>query len=202
MHRTLDLLGSSALLCVLAAVLATSAAAEPLVDVEALRSMMESLREENVQMRRQMDRMQDQLTAAQEDARAARTVARELDARVHLPNVATEGPGVGEYPSQAVWQRRMGRATVQLLDLSVGVLAAAGGSNASDDELAFLQAGGHDPDPVVKVVSNNGSLRSADAAQVAAVKPAAAAMMRADLLRGGETWGKATPAAIDFWFGG
>ena len=145
MHRTLDLLGSSALLCVLAAVLATSAAAEPLVDVEALRSMMESLREENVQMRRQMDRMEDQLTAAQEDARAARTVARELDARVHLPNVATEGPGVGEYPSQAVWQRRMGRATVQLLDLSVGVLAAAGGSNASDDELAFLQAGGHDP---------------------------------------------------------
>ncbi len=45
----------------------------------------------------------------------------------------------------ALWSRRVGAANLQLLDLSVDVLAAAGGSNARDDVIEQLQGGGHDP---------------------------------------------------------
>ena len=147
MDRTTVLLRGVALACACATVGSTAPArAEGDPDAKEIRALMEALREENAEMRRQLDRMQDQLTAAREDAREARDVAHEASARAELPDVAAgDGAGLGDYPSQAVWQRRMGSATVQLLDVSMDVLAAAGWSNADDDELLFLQGGGHDP---------------------------------------------------------
>src|SRR5688572_9743918 len=45
-----------------------------------------------------------------------------------------------------LWSRPIGSAgALRLLDVSLDVLAAVGGSTASDDELELLQGGGHDP---------------------------------------------------------
>jgi hypothetical protein len=42
-------------------------------------------------------------------------------------------------------ERPVGGASLQLIDLSLDVLAAVGGSTARDDEIELLQGGGHDP---------------------------------------------------------
>ena len=130
---------AAALLCV---TLAPSATAEELVDVRALRQMIEALREDNQAMKKEMHEIRRELDVAKDEARAARDQAD--DAAVRSANELATGEAE-PYPSPALWSRRMGRANVQLLDVSLNVLAAAGGSNANDDELALLQGGGHDP---------------------------------------------------------
>lgn len=127
---------AGALLCVAL----QPAEAEERSDAESLRQMIETMREENAQMREEMQDMRRALDAAREDARAARELA--LDAGTATP---AAGPPRDPYPSAAVWSRRMGGVNLQLLDVSLDVLAAAGWSNANDEELELLQAGGHDP---------------------------------------------------------
>jgi len=145
MQCTSVLRWSVALACAALGLSAPATAGE--TDDGELRTWVEALREENARMRQQLDRMEDQLGAAREDAREARDLAHAARSGAVVPDVAAgpPGTGLGDYPSQALWQRRMGRANVQLLDVSVDVLAAAGWSNADDEELGFLQAGGHDP---------------------------------------------------------
>ena len=58
---------------------------------------------------------------------------------------ATAVPAPTATVAPAVWSRQVGTANVQLLDLSVDVLAAAGGSTARDETIEDLQGGGHDP---------------------------------------------------------
>jgi hypothetical protein len=111
--------------------------------VAALRQMMEALRQENAQMRDEMKQMQGQLESARDDARAARDLAHEASARGPLPAVSASGAETSAPP--ALLSTRLGRANLQLLDLSLDVLTAAGWSDANDDELDLLQGGGHDP---------------------------------------------------------
>jgi hypothetical protein len=47
--------------------------------------------------------------------------------------------------AQPIYATPLGRGSLQLLDLSLDVLTAVGGSTASDDELLVLQGGEHDP---------------------------------------------------------
>jgi len=54
---------------------------------------------------------------------------------------------------------------VQLLDISMDVLAAAGWSNADDEELEFLQGGGHDPN------QRGFTLQQAELSLIGAVDP-------------------------------
>ncbi|NNL68124.1 MAG: hypothetical protein HKP30_17880 [Myxococcales bacterium] len=124
----------------LCAALSPSASAEELVDVQALREMIEALRDDNQSMKQEMQEIRRELDAARDAARAASDRANDAAMRA-----GTGAGGDAAYPSAALWSRRMGRANVQLLDVSLNVLAAAGGSNANDDELALLQGGGHDP---------------------------------------------------------
>ncbi len=128
--------------CLLLMMIPLHAAAEGPRDeeIDALREMVQALKDQNLELRDQMDRMESRLENAQEEARAARDMAEERP----LPSVATAPPYAT--PSDgALWSRRVGRANLQLLDLSLSALAAAGWSNANDEELEFLQGGGHDP---------------------------------------------------------
>jgi hypothetical protein len=122
------------------------ASAEEDAALAELRQMMEALRQENARMREQMEQMHGELASAREDARAARDEAESAAARGGaMPDVAAGGGAASEAADGALLSRRVGRANLQLLDLSLDVLTAGGWSNASDDELADLQGGGHDP---------------------------------------------------------
>jgi len=59
----------------------------------------------------------------------------------------TASLGVGAQAQEApLFSRPIGGgASLQLMDVSLGALVAAGGSTADDDELEFLQGGNHDP---------------------------------------------------------
>ncbi len=51
-----------------------------------------------------------------------------------------------EAQGEELWSQPIGASgTLQLLDVSLDVLAAVGGSTARDDEIELLQGGGHDP---------------------------------------------------------
>jgi len=119
------------------------AKAEERIDMQALHRMIEALREENAQMKEEMRSVRQALDDARDEARAARDLA--IDSRKHAPEVAAESELASGYPSQDLASRRTGGVNLRLLDLSLDVLTAAGWSNADDDELALLQAGGHDP---------------------------------------------------------
>jgi hypothetical protein len=166
MTRRAAHLRGAALACAVAGLVAPASADTP-ADVAALRRMLEALQRENAEMRERMDRMEDQLASAREDARDARALARDARGAGTTPDVAAgpEAPGYAGYPGQALVQRRVGSANVQLLDLSLDLLAAAGWSSADDDELAFLQAGGHDPN------QRGFTLQQAELSLIGAVDP-------------------------------
>ena len=122
------------------------ASAEDDAALAELRRMMEALHQENAQMRETMKQMQGELESARQDARAARDAAEQAGSRASAaPDVAARGGDAPEASGDALLSRRVGRANLQLLDLSLDVLTAAGWSDADDDELADLQGGGHDP---------------------------------------------------------
>lgn len=53
--------------------------------------------------------------------------------------------GETESPPSDLWSRPLGAATVRLMDISLDVLVAAGGSTERDESLESLQGGDHDP---------------------------------------------------------
>jgi hypothetical protein len=90
---------------------------------------MEELARQNAELRDTVEQLTDEVQASREEAQAAVAVAPPYPA-------ASDG---------AIASRRMGGVTLQLLDLSLDVLSAAGGSTATDEQLQFLQGGEHDP---------------------------------------------------------
>lgn len=54
-------------------------------------------------------------------------------------------PRAPEPPTGDIWSRRVGGVNLRLIDLSLDVLAAAGGSTERNEEIEQLQGGGHDP---------------------------------------------------------
>ena len=124
--------------------LATSARAEEPAsgaapDAELLRSVLE----ENRALRSRLDALEDQVRSARDDASAARSAATQAEARSAASQPTNRPPAVGAGPLAET--PAGGGARLQLLDLSVDVLSSAGFSSEEDDEIALLQAGGHDP---------------------------------------------------------
>jgi outer membrane murein-binding lipoprotein Lpp len=109
-------------------------------EIEALRIQVEALVDQNAEMRETIGTLRDDVRAARDDA----AVARER---------ATQRPPVGAPPAseyfsvdEPIWSTPAGQnARLQLMDVSLDVIWAAGGSTARDDELALLEGGGHDP---------------------------------------------------------
>jgi hypothetical protein len=128
MHRAIHVCSSLSLVLVLAA----TARGEEAVDPQVLKAVLE----ENREMRARLDSLEDEVRSARDEAAAARSAAAEPSAA--RPPVAA-GPLV-DVPAGAG-----GGARFQLLDVSVDVLSSAGFSSVEDDDIALLQAGGHDP---------------------------------------------------------
>jgi len=125
MHRTIY---ASCLCCSLT--LAAAALAEEAVDPQLLRAVLE----ENRELRARLDSLEDDVRSARDDAAAARAAGRSA---LSAPAAVGAGP-IAEAPAG-------GGARLQLLDISVDVLSSVGTSSVEDDEIALLQAGGHDP---------------------------------------------------------
>jgi hypothetical protein len=101
--------------------------AEETVDPELLRTVIE----ENRALRNRLDSLEDEVRSARDEAAFARDAAP--------PPAPLVGAGpLAELPAG-------GGARFQLLDVSVDVLSSAGFSSVEDDDIALLQAGGHDP---------------------------------------------------------
>lgn len=111
--------------------LATAAAAES-VSPE-IQQQLDALARENAELRRSVETLAEEVRAARDEARAAGAQAP----------AAAAAPVAGAPRDGALLS--LGGGRVQLLDLSLDVLAAAGWSGADDEQLLLLQGGGHDP---------------------------------------------------------
>ena len=115
-----------------AAVVPTLASLEPAraasddAKIEALTLQMEQLVQQNEQMQSTIDALRSDVDRARD--------ATPLSAY-----------GVETETADALLSAQVGRATFQLLDVSLGLLTSAGTSKADDRELEVLQGGEHDP---------------------------------------------------------
>jgi hypothetical protein len=91
------------------------------------------------ELERRLDQVLEQNQQLEESVRDLQQQVSEAVAPVSAP------PQTSSALETGLWSRPVGGANLQLLDLSLDVLAAAGGSTAHDDEILLLQGGGHDP---------------------------------------------------------
>lgn len=129
--RSMRWMGLGLALC--AAPFATTAARAGDV-APGVQEQLDALARQNEELRRTVQELQSEVRAARDDARAARDAASSGVASTSI--AGSDGP-----PSLPIG----GGAKLQLLDLSMNILTAAGGSSATDDQLEILQGGGHDP---------------------------------------------------------
>jgi hypothetical protein len=100
-----------------------------------IQQQLDALARENAELRRTVETLAGEVRAARDEARAA----AEQAGTTPLAAAAAAPP-----PRDAALLS-LGGGRVQLLDLSLDVLAAAGWSQADDGQLEILQGGGHDP---------------------------------------------------------
>jgi hypothetical protein len=113
-----------------------SASAEPdAVDPALVRAVLE----ENRELRERLGALEDEVRSARDEAAFSRGAAQPGG----TAPVGT-APPVGAGPLVDVPAGSSG-ARFQLLDVSVDVLSSVGFSSVEDEEIALLQAGGHDP---------------------------------------------------------
>ncbi len=89
------------------------------------------------ELERRLDDVSDQNRKLQE-------AVRDLQEQVNAAGASTP-PEPPPSLDATRWSRPIGGANLQLIDISLDVLAAVGGSTARDDEIELLQGGGHDP---------------------------------------------------------
>lgn len=132
--------------------------------VEQLKQQLEDLRRQDGETRRQLENIQRRLDALQaQPAPAAPPASDALDRAVQELS-RTPPPSVPPAASSLLSQR-VGGATVRLIDVSLDVLAAAGGATVGDEALQDLQGGGHDPR------KNGFTLQQAELSLMGAVDP-------------------------------
>jgi len=93
---------------------------------------LDALASENAELRRTVDQLANEVRAARDEARAASS--EPLPAAAPIAGAPRDGALLS-----------LGGGRVQLLDLSLDVLTAAGWSGATNEQLELLQGGGHDP---------------------------------------------------------
>jgi hypothetical protein len=124
--------------------LASASGADPSPELRELRLEVERLARENARMQDRIQTLEGDVRDARDEARAAQDAARAPLPAVGAPPGAADPYAAAQ--GQALLSQPLGaRSRLQLLDVSLDVLAAGGGSSATDDELETLQGGGHDP---------------------------------------------------------
>ncbi len=114
----------------LAAAAAARAAGDDAADLTVLKRQLEQVLEQNRDLQQRVGDLENQVRSARDEAQAARALAAR-------PPAAPSAGAAASLP--------LGPARLQLLDVSLDVLSAAGFSSAEDETLGLLQAGGHDP---------------------------------------------------------
>lgn len=135
---------------------ATRAAGED-SEIRELRSMIQTLLDQNERQQQQIEELQRRLDAAERRVQAAPATASAppepaIDEEAALDAALAE---IEEAPSQpaaqqqslgpAIFARRLGNANLRLIDLSFDILTAVGGSTERGSTLRDLQGGAHDP---------------------------------------------------------
>jgi hypothetical protein len=127
MHRTIRW---SLCVCLSAFSAPAASAEDEAVDPALLRAVLE----ENRELRARLDALENEVRSARDEAAFS---------SVPAPSAAPPvGAGAGPLVDVPAGS---GSARFQLLELSVDVLSSVGTSSVEDDEIALLQAGGHDP---------------------------------------------------------
>jgi hypothetical protein len=117
----------------------------------AIQAQLAEVLRQNAQLTQQVQALTQQVQQARDEALAAQDMAEESARRSRSApagstlsqiDSATPAPA-GE--SGAILSRQVGRANLQLLDVSLDTLFAAGSSTADNGDLETLQGGGHDP---------------------------------------------------------
>lgn len=137
-------------IAVFAALLACAPAlgvrAEESEEIEGLRRSIEQLVEENQQMRSSLEELQQEVRQAKEEALAAQDEVRAARHEPAAVPAAWQPPAPAAMAQDsAIISRQVGRANFQLLDISLDVLTAVGGSTEGGENLLLLQGGEHDP---------------------------------------------------------
>jgi len=130
----------SGFLCALLALTAAPAATaqEEVSDFEALRRQVEALMEKNREMDATIQRLEGEVGDARAEARAAQDLATPGAGLPLEVSAASQG-------EDALFSVPLGRANLQLLDISLDILTSSGWSTAPDSVLQDLQGGDHDP---------------------------------------------------------
>lgn len=137
---------TTALALVLACAPGLGARAGDEQELERLQRSVEQLLEENREMRRSLAELRQEVQQTQEEALAAQDEARAARAEpVAVPAAWRPSFPPAAAREGAIVSRQVGRANFQLLDISLDVLTAVGGSTEGGENLQLLQAGEHDP---------------------------------------------------------
>lgn len=145
--------------CMIATTALPSAADEP-GEIEILRREIQTLRERDAARQTEIDELRRELQGLKATVGTHQTIpAKTLHPAGGQPAVPSAldqavadlptntAPSIATAPrtSGAIASRRVGNANLRLIDISMDVLWAAGGSTAPDPEIEQLQAGFHDP---------------------------------------------------------
>jgi hypothetical protein len=121
----------------------TALAQNPRTEIETLKKQLEELQHREGETKRQLEELQRRLDVLQSQPVAPEQApADKLEQAIQeLPKAPT--PPTTSAPALA--SQRLGGVTLRLIDLSLDVLAGAGGSTVGDEELQRLEGGDHDP---------------------------------------------------------
>ena len=112
-------------------------------EIDLLKQQLEELRQRDEKTQQQLQELQRRLEGLQSQPPAQeKAPAEKLDEAVQeLPKAPTQPPT----SAPALASQRLGGVTLRLIDISLDVLAAAGGSTVGNTELQNLEGGDHDP---------------------------------------------------------
>lgn len=113
-------------------------------EIRELRKDVEELLRVNRQQQKQIERLQRRLEAMEGASTPEPAPASALDRAVEELETA-EPERADTAPPPAIASRRVGGVDLRLIDISLDLLVAAGGSSLGGEELRRLQGGGHDP---------------------------------------------------------
>ena len=116
----------------------------PQAEIETLKRQLEDLRHRDEETKRQLEELQRRFDTLQsQPAVPDKAPADKLEQAIQDLPKAPPQPGIT--PPPALASQRLGGTTFRLIDISLDVLAGAGGSTVGDEALQRLEGGDHDP---------------------------------------------------------
>ncbi len=128
---------------------------------EQMTRFAEAIRDRDMRIE-QLEKKVETLSLAPRPQRDAEAAASELDRALRNAGLS---PEAAKPASTDIFNKQIGGANLRLIDVSIDILMAAGGSTERDESLGNLQGGGHDPR------KRGFTLQNAELSLMAAVDP-------------------------------